>query len=185
MPRKRRGVEDRLGYPARQLAEELARELKSDRPSGQPMIDEEEFPTGRIRVVVVWDKWDRVSFEDRTATILKAFELAEGTEYRDRIALASGLTVPEARAAGMLPFQIIAAVRDSDPVTVDDCRKAMIEEGASILLDRNRPQLWFPTEEDAEAAKRRLAERLPRSEQVWIIMHEMGSVEDWLHSEAQ
>jgi hypothetical protein len=44
------------------------------------------------------------------------YEQAEGAAYRDRIALASGLTVPEAHAAGMLPYQIIAALRKNDPV---------------------------------------------------------------------
>ena len=83
---------------------------------------------------VIWDAWDRLSHEDRTAAILHAYEKAEGREYRDRIALASGLTIPEAHAAGWLPYQVIAAVRKSDPVTVEQCRKALIDEGASILF---------------------------------------------------
>jgi hypothetical protein len=143
------------------------------------MIEEEEFPTKKLRVNVFWDEWDRIPLEERTATILRAYEVAEGRESRDRIALASGLTVPEAHAAGMLPYQVIAAVRKADPVTRDQCRHALIEEGASTLFGEEQPQLRFSTEEEAEAARRRLVERLPNSEEVWVIIKEVGMVEDF------
>src|SRR5437773_2771029 len=152
MPRKRRGFEEPPRRTISNLVERLVDELKSNRQSGQPTIEEEEFPTKKVRVNVIWDAWDRIPLEDRTATILRAYEEAEGPEYRDRIGLASGLTVPEAHAAGMLPYQVIAAVRKSDPVKPDDCRKALIEEGASTLFGEDRPQLRFSTEEEAEAA---------------------------------
>jgi hypothetical protein len=179
MPRKRKGFEEPPRRTIGGLVERLVAELKSDRQSGQPLIEEEEFPTKKLRVNVLWDAWDRVPLEDRTATILRAYEVAEGREYRDRIALASGLTVPEAHAAGMLPYQVIAAVRRSDPVTMDQCRQALIDEGASILFGNDSPQLRFSTEEEAEAARKRLAERLPNSEPVWVITKEIGTVEDW------
>jgi hypothetical protein len=179
MPRKRKGFEPPLPRPVGKLVARLADELKANRPFGQPIIDEEEFPSKKIRVNVIWDAWDRASLEARTDTILQAYEKAEGRDYRDRIALASGLTVPEAHAAGMLPYQIIAAVRKGDPVTADQCRRALIEEGASVLLGEDSPQLRFSTEEEAEAARKRLAERLPNSEPVWVITREAGTVEDW------
>ena len=77
------------------------------------MIDEQEYPSGKIRVTVVWDEWDRLPLEEGTARHpSEPSELAEGRGYRDRIALASGLTVPEkAYGAGMLAFQIIPALR--------------------------------------------------------------------------
>ena len=134
MPRKKRGFDEPPRHTVGNLVERLVDELKSNRPSGQPMIEEEEFPTGKLRVNVIWDEWDRVPLEDRTATILRAYEQAEGREYRDRVALASGLTVPEAHAAGMLPYQVIAAVRKGDPVTAAQCRQALIEQGASTLF---------------------------------------------------
>jgi len=180
MPRKRRGFEEPPRRTIGTLVEHLVDELKSDRQSGQPIIEEEEFPTKKLRVNVIWDEWDRVPLEDRTATILRAYEQAEGQEYGDRIALASGLTVPEAHAAGMLPYQIIAAVRKGDPVTKDQCRRAQIEEGASTLFGDEQPQLRFATEEEAEAARKRLAARLPNSEEVWVITKEVGTVEDWI-----
>jgi hypothetical protein len=160
----------------------LVDELKSDRQSGQPIIEEEEFPTKKLRVNVIWDEWDHVPLEDRTATILRAYEQAEGWEYRDRIALASGLTVPEAHAAGMLPYQVIATVRKGDSVTTEQCRKALIEEGASILFGQDNPQLRFGSEEEAEAARQRLARRLPNSDEVWVVIKEVGTVENWAQS---
>jgi hypothetical protein len=178
MPRKRRGFEEPPRRILGNLVDRLADELKSSRQSGQPMIDEEEFPTHKLRVNVVWDEWDRVPLETRTATILRAYEQAEGPEFRDRIALASGLTVPEAHAAGWLPYQVIPAVRKSDPVTLDQCRKAMIEEGASLLFGEDNPQLRFATEEEADAARKRLAERLPGSEPIWIVTREVGTFGD-------
>ncbi|MCI0460385.1 MAG: hypothetical protein L0Z62_25815 [Gemmataceae bacterium] len=180
MPRKRRGVEEQPRPTSGDLAERLADELRSNRPSGQPLIDEQEFPSGAIRVTVIWDDWDRLPLEDRTAVILRAYDLAEGRDYRERIALASGLTIPEAHAAGMLPFQIIPALRRDDPVTLEECRRDMIDEGASTLLGSEKPQLRFASEEEAEAGRRRLVERLPASEQVWVITQDVCQVEDWV-----
>src|ERR1700682_3234651 len=181
MPRKRRGFAEPPRRTVGHLVERLVDELKSARPSGQPLIEEEEFPTKKLRVNVIWDEWDRVPLEDRTATILRAYEQAEGREYRDRIALASGVTLPEAHGAGMLPYQVIAALRNGDPVTIDQCRKALIEEGASVLFGEDSPQLRFATEEEAEAARKRLAEGLPNSEEVGVVTKEVGTVEDWAY----
>jgi hypothetical protein len=179
MPRKQRGFAEPPRRIVDGLVERLVDELKANRQSGQPVIDEEEFPTKKLRVNVIWDAWERLPLEDRTATILRAYEKAEGREFRDRIALASGLTVPEAHAAGWLPYQVIAAVRKSDPVTLDECRQALIDEGASVLFGEDNPQLRFATAEEAEAAIKRLATRLPNSEPVWVVTREAGTVEDW------
>src|ERR1043165_6723138 len=114
MPRTRRKSEELPRRTIASLVGRLVDELKSNRESGQPMIEQEEFPTKKLRVNVIWDEWDHIPLEDRTATILRGYEQAEGREYRDRIALASGLTVPEAQAAGMLPYQVIPALRKGD-----------------------------------------------------------------------
>ncbi|MGP0063445.1 MAG: hypothetical protein ACLQGP_07595 [Isosphaeraceae bacterium] len=86
------------------LAEKLAEELNSGRDYGQPLVDEQEFATKKSRVTVIWDEWANASLEERSAIILRAYELAEGADAREKIALTSGLTVPEATAAGMLPY---------------------------------------------------------------------------------
>jgi hypothetical protein len=179
MPRNKKGFQEAPPRVAGDLAERLADELRSNRESGQPRIDEVQFPTGKIRVNVIWDAWDRLLLEERTATILRAYELAEGRDYRDQIALASGLTVPEAHAAGMLPFQIMTALRKGDPVTLEACKQAMLQEGASQLFGPDKLQLRFATEEEAEACRQRLIRRLPESEPVWLIAQEVGRVEDW------
>jgi hypothetical protein len=158
--------------------EELAHELKQGGDSGQPMIDEQHFPrTGKIRASVFWDKWDGVPHEDRADIILRAYEKAEGKEVRDRIALAVGLTIPEAVEAGMLPFQVIPLLRKGDLVTAEDCYQAMLDEGASHMLPGGKPELRFVTEEEAKASIERLAKRLPGSGPVWAIVRDVGRIE--------
>src|SRR5439155_19206863 len=145
------------------LAEKLAAELKSGREFGQPTVYEQEYTTGKLRVTVIWDEWADASLEERSAIILRAYELAEGAGYRDRIALASGLTVPEAAAAGMLPYQVLPAIRTTDPVNREDVEAAMVEQGASQLEEEDGLQLRFATREEAEAYRSRLIEKLPSS----------------------
>lgn len=186
MPRKRIGPQIELESTKGGLAERLANELKSERESGQPIIYEQEYRTGKIRVTVVWDEWAHLPLEERTSIIFRAYEIAEGTEFRDRIALASGLTVPEATAAGLLTVQIIPAVRSTDPVTPEQVRQAMLEEGASLLLDPKEPRLRFASVKDAEAGKRRLIQRLPNSDPVWLIYNDIADqesvgMEEWAH----
>src|SRR5437762_2847445 len=101
MPRKKIAPESRTGEIKNVLADKLAAELKNSRPYGQPLILEETFRTGKVRVNVHWDAWDAMPLQQRSATILRAYEIAEGQESRNRIALASGLTIAEAYAAGM------------------------------------------------------------------------------------
>jgi hypothetical protein len=188
MPRKRIGPDARIGSVNKQLAEKLAAELKNNRELGQPVIYEHAFRTGKLRVTVIWDAWHDTPLQERSATILRAYEMAEGSESRDRIALASGLTVPEANAAGMLPYRIITALRKSDPVTYDQARQAMLDEGGSQLFNPTMVQLRFATGEEAEAARQRLIQRFPGSEDVWIIEREVTAQDfakalDWAQVE--
>lgn len=173
MPRKRIGAQTARMATRNDWAEKLAAELKSGRDFGQPMVYEQEYATGKLRVIVIWDEWADAPLEERSAIILRAYELAEGPDYAERIALASGLTVPEAAAAGMLPFQIIPGLRQTDPVTFEQVREAMLAEGASTLGGTQTLQLRFATEEEAEACRQRLARRLPGSEPIWIINREI------------
>ena len=176
MPRIRRTPEQQpIRFP--DLVAELANELTSSHDTGQPLIEEQVFPkTNAVRVTVIWDKWDAVNDEDRFTIILQAYEQAEGKAFRERIALAIGLTVPEAVELGMLPFQVLTALRPGDPVTLEQCREAMIAQGASILIDPNKPQLRFVTEEEAEACKQRLIRQLPESEPIWVIAKEVARI---------
>lgn len=177
MPRIRTGMDDRPRRANGALADQLTEELRSGRVSGQPIIYEQEFPTDNLRVTVVWDRWERLPLEERTDVILRAYEQAEGPAFRGRIALASGLTVPEGHAAGLLPVEIIAALRRDDEVTFEQCRQAMIDEGASKLFGEEHPRLRFATLQEAEAARQRLIKRLPCSEEVWLVNQDAGPSE--------
>ena len=176
MPRKKLGVPP-APPPNGELAARLANELRQNRDFGQPLIEEEQFPSGKRRVAVIWDDWEPLDPEDRTVVILQAYEKAESPEYRDSVALASGWTFPEAHAAGMLPFSVFPAVRKSDAVDADQCRKAMIEAGASVLLEPDRPQLLFRSRSDADGAIARLAKLLPKSDDVWHVLQEPSKVD--------
>ena len=164
-------------YP--DLVAALVDELRTNRPFGQPVIREQRFPkTDVIRTTVIWDKWESLSDEDRLGTILQAYGEVEGEEFRDRIALAVGLTVPEAHDAGILPVQVTTGLRSSDPVTMEQCRDAMVECGASVLSNPAQPALRFATVEEAEQCVKQLVERLPGSEPVWIVSQEVARIVD-------
>lgn len=183
MPRNIRNPGQRRRSRFAELSDELAEELRNDRKFGQPVIDEEHFQTGAIRVNVFWDKWERVPLEERSETIVRAYERAESKEFCEKITLATGLTLPEAHETGLLPYQVIPAVRRSDSVTLEQCQQAMIEEGASVLLEPENPRLWLATQDEAEAAQKRLVKRLPDSEQVWVIAREVGRVADFVDAD--
>jgi len=152
------------------LVDDLAKELRENRESGQPVIREERFPrTGKLRVDVLWDEWRDVPHELRVQVIRAAYLSAEGESYVGDLALVTGLTFPEAYEAGMLPFQVAPSIREGDPVTLDQCREAMLAEGASELFPGGSLRLRFASWDEAEAAKRRLVARLPGSEPVWKI----------------
>lgn len=176
MPRIRRSPEQQpIRFP--DLLVDLEAELKSSHEAGQPLIEEHVFPkTNAVRVTVIWDKWDAVPDEDRTSIILQSYEQVEGKSFRDRIALAIGLTVPEAVESGLLPFQILTALRQGDLVTAEECRAAMIAQGASLLIDADKPELRFATQEEAEACRQRLIRQLPKSEPIWVIAKDVARI---------
>lgn len=179
MPRKKIGVQSALTSTNNRLAVKLSEELKSDRDYGQPLVYEQEYATKRTRVTVVWDEWADVPLEDRSAVILQAYELAEGKQAREKIALASGLTIPEATAAGLLPYQVIPALRESDTIQLEDVKPAMIEQGASQLSEEDGLQLRFATREEAEACRKRLIAKVPKSAEIWMISRDIH-VRDYL-----
>lgn len=179
MPRIKQGITEAPRSLFPELLDDLVDELKSHRDAGQPLIYEQHFPkTNAVRATVVWDKWAPLSDEDRSATILQAYERAEGKDFRDGIALSIGLTVPEAYASGLLPYQVTPLLRQNDVVTKEQCTAAMLEQGASQLFGPNNPQLRFATEEEAKACVQRLAKSLPASEPVWAVAKEVSRIDD-------
>ena len=71
------------------------------------------------------------------------------------------------------PFQIITARRKGDPITLDQARDALLEEGGSQLFAPGTVQLRFATEEEAQASRQRLIRRFPGTDDVWIITQEV------------
>jgi len=63
MPRKQRTFAESPRPKSDALVDKLADELRQKRESGQPVIDEETYATGKIRVVVIWDEWERLPVE--------------------------------------------------------------------------------------------------------------------------
>ncbi len=165
-------------FPSQQyasLAEELANELKTNRGLGQPIIEEDRYPkTNAVRIFVLWDRFSSLGDEARTSVIVDAYKTAEGQEFCDRIALASGMTIPEGAVAGLLPYHVAAAVRKSDPVSFEQCRDAMKAERASLLQDPEHPQLRFSRLEDAEHCVERLKRAVPGSDDIWIVNQELS-----------
>ncbi len=184
MPRIKMGFEDQPRKTDKKLVDRLVDELKANRESGQPFIYEHAFSTGKERVLVIWDDWKDLPLEQRTNVILSAIEQSDGKDYRAKVALASGLTVPEGVAAGVLPYQIIIAHRKGDRVTSEQCWQAMIGEGASQLFGQKAPQLRFPTEESAEACRQRLVKKLAGSDDIWIVSREITAQDFFQLSES-
>ena len=179
MPRIKMRFEEHPRKTDQQFVNRLVDELTTDRESGQPFIYEQAFQTGKARVLVIWDDWKNLPLEERSDIIHAAFAQADGKDYRTRVALASGVTVPEGVAAGMLPYRIITAHRQSDKVTLEQCTQAMLAEGASQLFGSRGPQLRFPTEDSAEACRKRLIQKLPLSDDIWIVTQDL-SAEDFV-----
>lgn len=174
MPRVRMNFDDSPRPVAGELVDKLVDELKSDRQAGQPFIYEYQFSTGKVRVLVVWDEWKDLSLEKRTAVILRAYDKAGEEGIRANIALASGVTVPEATAAGMLPYRVFPALRTTDDVTPQECREALLTEGATKLFGTDLVQLRLATQDQADECVKRLIARLPKSADVWLVTKELA-----------
>ncbi len=173
MPRIKTGFQDPPRKSDQRLVDRLADELQAGRDSGQPFIYEQAFSTGKLRVLVIWDEWKDLPLEQRTSIIAAAIEKSDGKDYRAKVALASGLTVLEGVAAGMLPYRIIPALRSGDGVTPEQCRQAMLAEGASQLFGPSAVHLRFPTADAADACRKRLIKNLDRSDDIWIVSQEV------------
>lgn len=177
MPRKIvRSSTEVPGYNSLLVA--LVAELRANRESGQPIVLERRLEaTGNIAIDVVWDEFYQLDDAQRYRLIMDAYGQVEGPEFCKQITLASGYTVPEAVDAGLLPYSVLPARRRDDELAEDAYLQAMRAEGASELDSPSRPQLRFPTEEDAAQAIQRLENRLPHS--YWILARDVRPVEAW------
>ena len=118
MPRKRTGAEKPPSPTVRDLAECLAAELRSSREYGQPMIYATEFPSGKIRVNVVWDKWDGLALEDRTSTICAPMRWRRAANPPTRSLWPAGLRSPKPMLRGCCRIRF-PALRQGDPLSAE------------------------------------------------------------------
>lgn len=147
------------------MVSQLVEELKTPRESGQPLIleDHRHDANGPLRVYVIWDRFENVSDDQRTETILRAYETFDSDYSRDRFGLVTGLTVEEAADVGLLPFQVIPMRKRDDRLSIEDCREAIAKLGASAG-DIDRMKLRFHTVEEAQTAMDALRTILPGSQ---------------------
>ena len=137
------------------LLDRLEQELSGQGAVNAPVIFEIPLEqSNRIDVLVVWHEWDGVASEDRTDLILESYR-----DQRERIAQALGATYMEAKDQHLLPYSVVPMIRRSD-VDPSRVREVMLGEGGIALPD-GKVDLRFPTMRMAEAAHRRLYERLP------------------------
>lgn len=168
MPRKISNPSVRKSASA-ELVAALVGELREPREIGQPIILERHMELAdAVQVYVVWDRFLDVPDDQRAATILQAYEQVMGKEFRNRITLATGATVPEAGDLELLPFEVVPALRNGNAGILDNFHQVMVSEGASILRHPDRPELRFETLDDATAAIERLEDRLPNSR--WVVV---------------
>lgn len=150
------------------LVKRLADERQRPTPDG-PVIFEIPLPqSDRIDVMVLWQEWEPIRSEDRTAIIQEAY-----LELRDKVAQAIGVTTREAIEEQLLPYAVAPMARPGE-VDSHAIQQAMIEEGAFRSPDGRSAELRFPTMAMAEAAHRRLVEKLPKA--YWSIVQTAGDI---------
>ena len=88
------------------LAEEIERVVREknaapQRPDEPRVIWEEDRYTNRIKVSVIWDRWQGVDPEMRGRIIVDAVERARGQDVARKISLALGVTPEQAERLGV------------------------------------------------------------------------------------
>jgi hypothetical protein len=158
-----------------ELVASLKDELLNPQSIGQPIILEDSTPqTISVRVIVVWDRWHDLPGEIRSDIIRNAYvKAAVPKEFIDSMTFTLGVTVPEAAVMGLVPFAVVPAGKKDEQISNEQYRCAMIEAGASILENDDKPQLRCATLDDAENTLEYLENILPDSR--WIITKELDS----------
>ena len=120
-----------------------------------------------------------LDLEDRTSIILDAYLAVEGKEVSRQDSPCQ--RVVDAGPSPLECFHFKSPRRYEGGIPYSrrlSAAKPMIEEGASVLSGNDKPQLRFGSIEEAEASLSRLSQRLPGSEQVWIIAEDVSRVGD-------
>ena len=155
------------------LVKRLAQELKSPGDETQPLILEQVIEgTGSRHVHVIWDQWQKLSEEQRSAIIEEAYNQTEGPKAAAEITLASGVTPEEALVLGLLPYKVVSTHKGHEAKPpIAQYKKVLKQEAPNTVLGLDAAELRYPRLEDAEAAKQRLEKDLPGSQ--WAIVQEV------------
>jgi hypothetical protein len=165
-------------HDAKAFVDRLVTELSNPKEFGQPLIWEKRTPsTKSIQVHVVWDDWQDCPRQSRENIIREAYEHSGKVPEGERIALAVGLTVPEAVAFGLLPIQVVSQPGSGSTPTREQFRRVALKLGASTLRNPQEPELRCATLEQAQATIDRLQEELPGSK--WMVAREIHVGDDY------
>ena len=153
----------------RELTERLAGEIREAPPHGEPYVYESRIgQTGSYHVTVVWNEWADLPLQARSRIILDAYERADPGK-KGRITIAMGLTQAEAGSMGMLPYSVIANLKQTEGHLRPRVVQALLNEGA--IETPQGPQLRFRTRAEAEQATERLERAMP--DVSWGVVQEM------------
>ncbi len=143
--------------------------MRAGAAKGQPLVFVNRIGTsGALNVTVVWQAWSDLGHQARSDIIVDAYRRM-GAE---KIPIALGVTFEEAILSGLLPFSIVPLVRESDPISPDRIRTALLQEGA--VETSGGLLLRFADSRQAQEAYRRLVQSAPGP--YWSIVHEIKTV---------
>jgi hypothetical protein len=99
--------------------------MRAGAAKGQPLVFVNRIGTsGALNVTVVWQAWSDLGHQARSDIIVDAYRRM-GAE---KIPIALGVTFEEAISSGLLPFSIVPLVRESDPISPDRIRTALLQD---------------------------------------------------------
>jgi hypothetical protein len=138
-----------------ELIDKLMNELAGKGESIGPVIFEIPLDgMSQIDVLVVWDEWEPVRPEDRSAIILEAYK-----KQKVKVGLASGATHAEALEQDLLPYTITSNPPHGEKAAPDKLRVAKLAAGGIPV--GGQIVLRFPTMSTAHTALQKLSELFP------------------------
>ena len=140
-----------------------------------PLVVLNRIPQTRsVHLLVVWDRWRDLAIPERGRAIADAFAAAFPDDQAV-VRLPMGLTPGEALSQGYLHYQITPLVRPGDHVPAKAVRDAMASAGGVPVSAGADLQLRFATRPQAEAAYRRLLEKINKP--IWTLSEELGAAD--------
>jgi hypothetical protein len=157
------------------LTERLSAELHKPRPDGLPLVLENQIAqTAHYHVTVIWDAWQSLPLGSRSRVILDAYGDAF-PEKTGKVAIAQGLTMPEAVSMGLFPFKVIALPTRGEAAVRERAGEALRRRGA--INGPHGLELRFRTLDEADRAFTELKAEVPGD--VWSLVEETNQ-ESWV-----